>query len=103
MRLALTAILTLAACGPTARDTPGGDDDPTPDSMVEPPPPPPGDGGSQVGCSGIDVLFVIDNSGSMQQEQDNLVANFPQFVSVLEASGLDYRIGVTTTAPTAHR
>ena len=53
MRFALTAILTLAACGPTARDTPGGDDDPTPDSMVEPPPPPPGDGGSQVGCSGM--------------------------------------------------
>ncbi len=97
MRFALTAILLLAACGPTARDNPGGDDAPGPDSMVEPPPPPPGDGGSQVGCSGIDVLFVIDNSGSMQQEQDNLVANFPQFVGVLEASGLDYRIGVTTT------
>jgi hypothetical protein len=45
----------------------------------------------------MDVLFVIDNSGSMQQEQTNLIANFPGFISVLDASGLDYRVGVTTT------
>jgi hypothetical protein len=94
MRIALTAIVLCAACGPTARDIPGGDDEPGPDAPVTPPPT---DGSPGPGCQGIDVLFVIDNSGSMQQEQDNLVANFPQFVNVLEASGLDYRIGVTTT------
>ncbi|MEZ4366319.1 MAG: VWA domain-containing protein, partial [Kofleriaceae bacterium] len=48
-------------------------------------------------CQQIDLLFVIDNSGSMQQEQANLAANFPGFIAVLEASGLDYRVGVTTT------
>ncbi len=28
----------------------------------------------------------------------NLIANFPQFINVLNASGLDYRVAVTTTA-----
>ncbi len=46
----------------------------------------------------MDLLFVIDNSGSMSQEQQNLIANFPMFISVLDASGLDYRVAVTTTA-----
>ena len=32
----------------------------------------------------IDILFVIDNSGSMAEEQAALVANFPQFINVLE-------------------
>jgi hypothetical protein len=32
----------------------------------------------------IDILFVIDNSGSMAEEQDALRANFPQFINVLE-------------------
>src|SRR5690606_34579305 len=50
------------------------------------------------GCSKMDVLFVIDNSGSMGDEQTNLIANFPMFIQVLDASGLDYRVAVTTTA-----
>jgi len=32
----------------------------------------------------IDILFVIDNSGSMAEEQAGLVRNFPTFVNVLE-------------------
>lgn len=50
-----------------------------------------------LGCSKMDILFVIDNSQSMEQEQQNLIANFPMFISVLDASGLDYRVAVTTT------
>jgi len=55
------------------------------------------------GCSGMDILFVVDDSGSMQEEQENLANNFPKFVSVLDdyqtsnGSSLDYRLGVTTT------
>jgi hypothetical protein len=45
----------------------------------------------------MDVLFVIDNSGSMGEEQGNLIANFPLFIQVLDQSGLDYRVGVTTS------
>jgi hypothetical protein len=47
----------------------------------------------------VDILFVIDNSGSMGEEQANLGANFPSFIDVLEAEDVEanYRIGITTT------
>ncbi len=45
----------------------------------------------------VDILFVIDNSGSMSEEQARLARNFPAFVERLEAMGADYRIGITTT------
>src|SRR5690606_11165139 len=61
------------------------------------------DAGPTEACDQMDILFVIDNSGSMGQEQANLGANFPQFISLLEsftnASGqlIDYHVGITTT------
>jgi hypothetical protein len=47
----------------------------------------------------VDILFVIDNSGSMGEEQGNLASNFGAFISVLEDPLVDanYRLGVTTT------
>lgn len=48
-------------------------------------------------CRNMDILFVVDDSGSMGQEQENLAQNFPLFIQVLEDRGLDYRVGVTTT------
>jgi hypothetical protein len=45
----------------------------------------------------VDVLFVIDNSGSMMEEQQSLGANFASFMSAALESGVDYHIGVTTT------
>ncbi|HET6584480.1 MAG TPA: vWA domain-containing protein [Nannocystaceae bacterium] len=47
----------------------------------------------------VDILFVIDNSGSMGEEQANVSANFESFINVLEAEDVkaNYRIGVTTT------
>ncbi len=51
-------------------------------------------------AEGIDLLFVIDNSNSMREEQASLVANFNRFVNVLQEldSGLpDIHIGVVTT------
>jgi hypothetical protein len=47
-----------------------------------------------------DILFVIDDSGSMSEEQANLAANLGAFVDALAASPVenDFRIGVTTTA-----
>jgi hypothetical protein len=48
----------------------------------------------------VDVLFMIDNSLSMQQEQDNLARNFPAFISLLRniEGGLpDLHIGVVTS------
>ncbi|RKH48996.1 choice-of-anchor D domain-containing protein [Corallococcus llansteffanensis] len=45
----------------------------------------------------VDVLFVVDNSGSMMEEQQSLGSNFAAFLSAATASHVDYRIGVTTT------
>lgn len=43
----------------------------------------------------IDILVVVDNSGSMEAEQANLGAGFNTFISSL--SSLDWQIGVITT------
>ncbi|MBW2736711.1 MAG: hypothetical protein JRH20_30360, partial [Deltaproteobacteria bacterium] len=45
----------------------------------------------------VDVLVVIDNSGSMAHEQRNLADNFPRLMDELNTAGLDYRVGVVTT------
>jgi hypothetical protein len=45
----------------------------------------------------VDILFVIDNSGSMAEEQARLARNFPTFIASLDEMGADYRIGITTT------
>ncbi|RKG70798.1 choice-of-anchor D domain-containing protein [Corallococcus exercitus] len=45
----------------------------------------------------VDVLFVVDNSGSMMEEQQSLGENFAAFLSAATAAQVDYRIGVTTT------
>jgi hypothetical protein len=45
----------------------------------------------------VDVLFIVDNSGSMMEEQQSLGSNFSAFLSAATAAHVDYRIGVTTT------
>lgn len=45
----------------------------------------------------VDVLFVIDNSGSMGEEQDNLDDNFTRFINGAQQFNNDYQIGVVTT------
>lgn len=47
----------------------------------------------------VDILLVIDNSGSMGEEQRALANNFKSFIEVLEDPDVDanFRIGVTTT------
>lgn len=54
-------------------------------------------------CQKMDILFVVDDSGSMGEEQANLTKNFPEFVKVLNefktksGTAIDYRVAVTTT------
>lgn len=51
-------------------------------------------------CLKVDLLFVVDNSGSMKNEQDNLVASFPGFVQEIQEQLVDaesLHIGVVTT------
>ena len=60
------------------------------------------------GCQAVDLLFIIDDSNTMETEQQMLVNSFPDFIAVLEdyetAAGtqLDYRLGVTTTGISVH-
>jgi hypothetical protein len=97
--------ISLAACGPGVRSddtvgddvTPPGDDVPPGDD--QPPPP-------AARCQAMDIVFVVDDSGSMAEEQGSLATNFPQFAAVLDsyevAPGqlLDYRVALTTTGRT---
>lgn len=45
----------------------------------------------------VDVLWVIDDSGSMGDEQNSLAANFDAFISTAVALDTDYHIGVVST------
>lgn len=46
--------------------------------------------------SDLDVLFVIDNSASMAQKQEQLAQAFATYIQQLEANGYDYHVGVVT-------
>lgn len=51
-------------------------------------------------CVKVDLLFVIDNSGSMKDEQAQLIASFPVFVQEIQqqlADAESLHIGVVTT------
>jgi hypothetical protein len=45
----------------------------------------------------VDVLFVVDSSCSMIEEQEALDIGFPGFLGLLEVVGQEYHIGVITT------
>jgi len=44
-----------------------------------------------------DILFVVDNSCSMAEEQDQLSQGFPVFMAYFLGSAVDYHIGVVST------
>jgi hypothetical protein len=54
----------------------------------------------ETGCHKVDFLFVIDNSGSMGDNQVDLANNFPNFIDGIQAT-LDevdeFQVGVVTT------
>ncbi|MGE0616530.1 MAG: vWA domain-containing protein [Bacteriovoracia bacterium] len=45
----------------------------------------------------IDILFVVDNSGSMADEQAQLQATFADFISGFLMKDLDFHVGIVTT------
>lgn len=58
------------------------------------------DGGNGEGCEKVDFLFVIDNSGSMGDNQDSLIASFPGFIQSIQSTlteAQDYHIMVVDT------
>lgn len=113
--MALLASIALVACAPEDNGGGGGgggDDDDDGNGVIDAG----GNGGfidatdlpegpdaAPGACDKIDILFVIDNSGSMAEEQDNLASNFPMFAQLIDtymnSAGmqLDYHVAVTTT------
>ncbi len=94
-------VLASAACGPGMRDESGddvGDDDGGGDGDGDG-----GGGGEPRQCNQMDIVFVVDDSGSMQEEQTNLATNFPMFATLLsgyrtpDGDPIDFRLAVTTT------
>jgi len=51
----------------------------------------------QMEMPAVDVLWVVDNSCSMIEEQTGLARNFDSFISYFQTSGLDWHIGVVST------
>jgi hypothetical protein len=80
-----------SSSGPDPSGGPKFDLPPTPDGGVPMP---------DTGCRKVDLVFVIDNSGSMSDEQINLVNSFPDFVSAMQTQLVDtdsYHVGVVTS------
>lgn len=87
-------------------DESGGIDDETgdvPGSMFDVGSPPNTGGDApqpERGCSKIDFVFVVDNSLSMEDDQANLIANFPALIEGIESTLTevdDYHVGVVAT------
>ena len=51
----------------------------------------------QVRRNTVDILLVVDNSGSMIEEQEKLASNFEAFISNFEGVDVDWQIAVITT------
>jgi hypothetical protein len=47
--------------------------------------------------SAADLLFIVDNSCSMAEEQTNLADNFETFINTMVLTDADWQIGVITT------
>lgn len=45
----------------------------------------------------MDILWVIDNSGSMSSSQTNIANNFNSFIQRFQTQGYDFHMAVTTT------
>ncbi|MCC6216111.1 MAG: VWA domain-containing protein [Polyangiaceae bacterium] len=59
-----------------------------------------GDGGPTE-CPNVDILFVIDSSGSMADQQQSLIASFGGFVAGIQqklSQTKSYHVGITTTS-----
>jgi hypothetical protein len=60
-----------------------------------------GSGQPPVECPNVDILFVIDSSGSMADQQDSLIASFDGFVTGIQQQLTytdSYHVGVVTSS-----
>lgn len=52
---------------------------------------------NQLSDNKIDILWVVDDSGSMSEEQNLLAQNFASFINFADSLSVDYQVAVTTT------
>ena len=52
-------------------------------------------------AGGVDIVWVIDDSSSMLEEQEQLAAHADSFISFLTHVPVDFRLTVVTTDPEA--
>lgn len=103
MRAAVAFLSFAVACGPNVGSGEGGPGDGVGPDANPNRPSEFTDAAPAKPCDKMDILFIVDDSGSMAEEQTNLAANFPEFVNVIDnhttSAGdlLDYRVAVTTT------
>ena len=45
----------------------------------------------------VDILWVVDNSASMFEEQDQLVLHADSFIGYLSMAPVDFKLGITST------
>jgi len=81
--LSISILFSLTACG----ELPGFNVDAKTDDFVQEP----------VRNDKIDILFVIDNSGSMADEQAILAQSFEEFIKKFTDKKLDFQVGVIST------
>ena len=48
-------------------------------------------------ASEVDILWVIDNSNSMAEEQERVAQGFESFIENIENTNVDFQLGVVTT------
>jgi hypothetical protein len=77
-----TSITSIGGDASAGDTSDAGDDDDLDPSVPNDLPPYDPDAG--VGCDAVDFLFVIDNSGSMADEQQHLIDSVPGFVSSIQ-------------------
>lgn len=56
---------------------------------------------AEEGYAPVDIVWIIDNSGSMGEETELVQTNINDFVATISASGIDYHV-IVITEPTAH-
>ena len=89
MRVCLPALLLVGCVDYTIQDP---DDDAAEPVFVE-------ERFVQAALPKVDVLFVVDSTGSMAGEQASFSASAAEFVGVLDALDVSYQLGVVTTDP----
>lgn len=96
-RIGIVIAVGIVACGPGLKPNGGGDDGPDVDASTY-------DSGACIAeattasevTRPVDILWVIDNSGSMSEEETRVQNNMNSFVQSIANSGVDYHVVVIT-------